>query len=197
MLRIDLKFFFFCFSRLNDTSSDVYSIIAQVNTQLIFSNILPKFIIITNYKALRVCRLIETKIHSIDPESKLESVERTLFISSSISCSFIEAVYFVCSLFFKEIGNTIEGWNDYVTINKLNDEALNSQRIPSLPRHARTSQGRHQFDNSDLHSGLDVSLGVLTFDDLLNTISEWTPLGYGLCGVVELAIIKVIKNLSF
>lgn len=44
-----------------------------------------------------------------------------------------------------------------------------------------------------LESGIDSTFETLTSNDLLNTIPEWTTLGYGLCALVKLAVIKV-KN---
>lgn len=142
--------------------------------------------------------------------------EQKLFISPAISNnSFIETTYLVCSLFLKEIGDTIEGWNEHVENNKLKDDYAQTtpSPSPSINTSNRGSSGSatsqlsskksqahtptttetkvNKFDDSGLDSGIDATFDTPTRDDLYNTLSNWTPLGYGLCGVVDLAVIKV------
>lgn len=193
--------------RIKDKNSDIYSCIVQVVTQLIFFKTVPKVLILTNYTASRVCRLID------------KDGERKLFISPAISNnSFIETTYLICSLFFKEIGDTIEGWNEYVENSKLKDDYANASQTtpspsPSINTSTRgscsdasqlskksyghtpttTETNVKKLDDSGLDSGIDATFDTPTRDDLYNTLSNWTPLGYGLCGVVDLAVIKVIS----
>ena len=129
-------------------------------------------------------------------------------------------VYLVCSLYYKdkEVGDAIPGWNNYIEINLLNNEAAsNSTDTTSSVRDERsttdagslTSSTKTNTNNSSVNqdrtietklsksddsidSGLNTTLNnTLTWDDLFNSISKWKPLGYGLCGVVRLALIKV------
>lgn len=127
----------------------------------------------------------------------------------------------VQSIIIKEIGAAIPGWNNYIEINLLNDDAAsNSTDTTSSVRDERsttdagglahqTSSTKSNTNNSSVNqcrmietklsksddsidSGLNTTLNnTLTWDDLFNSISKWKPLGYGLCGVVRLAFIKV------
>ena len=86
--------------------------------------------------------------------------------------NFFQAIYFVFSLLFEKIRDSIDGWSDYVTANNLLNDSISDNKC---------------VDTND------------SWPDLLydSEISQWKVIGSGLCEVVCHASIRVIKNVIF
>ena len=86
--------------------------------------------------------------------------------------NFFQAIYFVFSLLFEKIRDSIGGWSDYVNTNKIINYDVSDKKC---------------VDTKD------------TWPDLLydSEISQWKVIGSEVCGVVCRASIRVIENFHF
>lgn len=192
--------------RLKDDKSDIYSAVAQIASDLTYSKHSPKVAVLTTYNKTWICQLFKNQ----------DKNAYKLLISPMITReNFLEAVYFVCSLLFEEIRNSIARWSDYVTNNMLKaDETAdiailkrpgsngsnNQSNTTSLKRLQPSKKTSEQFTTveADLDKSGDTS-GVDTNDawqDFLfdSEISEWNVIGYGYYGYLWSSLPCINKN---
>jgi hypothetical protein len=143
--------------RLKDTKSEIYLAVAQIATDLIFSDHSVKIAVLTTYTKTWVFQFIDDqKLLLVSPMIKNEN--------------FFQAIYFVCSLLFEEVRNSICGLSDYVVNNMLKVDEI--------------------ADNRALITG--VELNDVWQDLLYDSISNWKFIRSGLCEVVCHATIRVL-----
>lgn len=195
--------------RINDKKSDIYTAIAQIATDLIFSNHNPKVAVLTTYTKSWVVQIYPRSANNI-----------LMLVSPMITnVDFFQVIYFVCSLLFEEIRNSIDGWSYYVTNDMVEEQTANNKLLkrpgPSngsnnrsnnqsskkqRPSNSNDSQPSMKTQQSttveaDLNISDDSGVDDVIWPDLLfDSISKWKVIGYGLCGVVCRASIRVLKN---
>ena len=143
--------------RLKDTKSEIYLAVAQIATDLIFSDHSVKIAVLTTYT--------KTWVFQFSDDQKL------LLVSPMIKNeNFFQVIYFVYSLLFEKVRNSIFGWSDYVDNNMLKVDEI--------------------ADNRALISGVDSN--DVWQDLLYESISNWKVIRSGNCAVDCHATIRVL-----
>lgn len=130
--------------------------------------------------------------------------------------NFFQVVYFVLSLLFEKILNSIEDWSEYVTNDMIKDETDQENKLLKRSLTSNSQSNKHsskkqkpnnskncqQSKKSQRLTTITADLDISDYankDDLwqdliYESLSKWEVIGYGLCGVVCLATIRVLKK---
>ena len=113
---------------------------------------------------------------------------------------FTQLFYFVSSLLSEKIGDTVDGWEEYVKTDMLKDDKkynqldlnLNSKNLAQNTEIDDENECRSEESFQCTSDGFK-SNSTITWLDLFNTVSDWKVIGFGICGLVKYANIKVNK----
>lgn len=166
-----------------------------------------KILILTNYECAWAFKLLDIDGRKVLLKSPM--VEKR---------QFTQLFYFVSSLLFEKIGDTVDGWKEYVETEVLKDDKQNkvlkqfnqsgsnlnnknfaplneNTEINGVNQHNNSNQCRNEESYQCVSDCSDVAAltmnSTITWLDLFNTMSNWTVIGFGLCGLVKYAKIKV------